>query len=436
MMIEQYYTIIDEAQRQSPMVASLMNDSYAYYQQLIYDQQWLLGKNADAWTASTPDPHELQDIVLHAIEYDYYAANALKDIASTCPGGHGPNTVTWSLKTNKMPEALLGAKAIIEDWESFTAIVHGEYPEHIDPLLTDVIFLGPSSYVLGSAETTFLSTAILEVYFALHPEDHGISDIMDDANSLFVDSSALAHVTPIPDFIADDVLGSQFKEHFNFYFSDMDTPSGLAFVHSGYAFGGQREETRYGDEGKLFGPEDCSSWIGKIVDCEHPLTTIDELYLSRMLTGEGVVPNHWLYDTECLEVAKFLDVVDVHSIDDIQAGQIYSIRNVAIDDQIGIGSGGHTGIVLGPINEAEVLVLSYSREMPEIEGFGVSSFPIQSDEKQIHYFSILDTPRSDEEVLALRDIYLDDDIQMMTESPLLAQVLMPISETTGLDVVY
>src|SRR5690606_18192035 len=122
------------------------------------------------------------------------------------------------------------------------------------------------------------------------------------------------------------------------------------------------------------------------------------------------------YDESCLQVAKFLDYVDVKSIEDIQAGQVYSIRHLDIDDKVGIGRGGHTGIVLGAINEAEVLVLSYSREMPEVEGFGISVLPAFSNTEQISYFSVLDQPRAQDEIFALRESYLYPDLHSSLEA--------------------
>src|SRR5690606_27867776 len=142
----------NEAQAASPLVASMLDAQYHYAEHLIQDQNWLLGKNADAWFAANLDPKTLQQTVLKAIDQDLAFAQTLKDVLNTTSGAISHDTVTWSFKTSKLPEALQGAKTIVEDWTSFMAVVQGRYPDALQPHLTDFVFLGQTE-VLGTSQT-------------------------------------------------------------------------------------------------------------------------------------------------------------------------------------------------------------------------------------------------------------------------------------------
>lgn len=94
---------------------------------------------------------------------------------------------------------------------------------------------------------TYLSGAILEVNLSLLGQESQIQDIQMQDDNDWIDSSAIVHVTPIPECLVLNEITASFSDNFSFYFSDELTPQGLVFVHSGYAFGGQRGGSRYSE---------------------------------------------------------------------------------------------------------------------------------------------------------------------------------------------
>lgn len=172
-------------------------------------------------------------------------------------------------------------------------------------------------------------------------------------NSDWLDHSATTHTAQLPSNLHIDL------SNWSFFYNDTRSPveGEIAFVHGGYAFGGQREDTRYlrfGPFGKPFGPQDCSSWISKLLGLSNTLSTVDFMnYFDKPNTSK--------------ELQKHLSANTTH----IEPGMIFLTRNIKKNS-------GHIMLVL-EVEHDKLLVLEYSRDLPRHEGFGLRHVSAQAE---------------------------------------------------------
>lgn len=396
-------TILNVAYEVSPIVQQALSESKAYAEQLYADQQMLLSQNAALWTFRQDNMslEVLQEKVLCRIESDLaYVQTLNQELLNYAPSEGG---VTWSLATNKMENILFHAREIVENDQYFSAIVHGHFPAPFDTAPPFPVILGDLTTPYGNSQSSYLSAAIVEVYLTLQNIDEIQTDLPNIQDSFsWIDQSALAHVTPIP---TDISLDASFVSHFSFYFSDNITPQGFMFIHSGYAFGGQRFETRYQD-GKEFGPEDCSSWIAKLLQSDFLFSTVDQLYTYRMSLDEqsrGYVDPEWLQQPDAQVMQLLSPIIIEDPFTDIHAGQVFTLRSFENENHLdSSGIGGHTTLVLGMRENGNVVTLGYARNMPLIEGFGIQEFHWASTDTQDKMFFEVNLP-----ALRSGDIFAD-----------------------------
>ncbi|MBS0289614.1 MAG: hypothetical protein JSS07_06230 [Proteobacteria bacterium] len=401
--------IIHESYQCSPLVHEAVEQQQRYSLAIYSDQQALLQQNSALFVNSDSelDIAFLQSQALARIERDIQYVQSLNQRLGGYSGVEpGEGNYTWSLKTNKMENILFNVKELISDTTTFSDLVQG-HADKFDNLPPPVVVLGDPSNIYGNSQLTYLSGAILVAQLSLLGEQSKIQDVMDNYNN-WVDNAAITHVTPLPDFLNATDIAADFTDNFSFYFSDELTPQGFAFIHSGYAFGGHRNETRYPD-GKEFGPEDCSSWIAKLIGSEVSFSTIDQLFTYRMSEPEetrGYVDPDWFTS----EYAKTMDILSpIHVSDplkDVHPGQVFTFRNFDSDDHINAtGTGGHTALVLGVRENGDIVTLNYSRNMPAVEGFGISTFSWQStSQRETMFFEVKGKP------LAIADVLQDSSL--------------------------
>lgn len=255
------------------------------------------------------------------------------------------STVPYCIKTNKMPH-IFGAnyEMFSESDESvvFKYIAGGGSSIGNDilselPLISDH---PPSTQYWGTSAVTFTSHALLTVHCAL---GSGKSLYNCDSDSAII-----------------------YKARYG--------GEVLAFVHSGYAFGGHREAAIQ----QKFGPEDCSSWVAKITGCPELFSTADQLQTQRVLEGEeGFVQGGW----QSSQAGRAMLPLYTQAIksSEVKPGDIFVQRAFEptkdIADSSNLGVSGHTGFVLERSGPKSLLCVSYTRDMPYIEGFGISEVP-------------------------------------------------------------
>lgn len=313
-------------------------------------------------------------------------------------------TARYPLKLNKMSIATVGkgikghkgAKGMVE--EHFPALYAGDAPEgySFDYHPTAVtLFDGNlnTTNIFGNSKGTFYKTAALTTYLSTIGKTKLTEiSLLPTESGPWVERSAMVHHTPIPSTLNLLKLDTRFAQctytHNNQFY----------YVHSGYAFGGGRDGSK-----NPWAPEDCSSWIAKITGCSIGYSTADQLCLYRFKLKTDIVSPTWYKSPEFNSMQNLYDAVNsVDAVKDpskIQAGQtayIYAHRNFDISkdkSKTELGTGGHTGLVLGMCSDAKessLAVLSYNRDMPGVEGFGVNFFPLfpEPENKKVMLFSL------------------------------------------------
>ena len=353
---------------------------------------------------SSNDLLDLKQNILKKLKTDKKLIEALNESLKNYTAG---TEATWSLKTNKMVEILDGATAFVElEFARYIKSIQDDTElanYHIKTSEKDVTIIantGPSIY--GTSKGSFFKTVLINTYLVCLKKSY-LSDINldEEATSEWIDTTPNAHVTPLPDRLnpAEIKIDNTDFTKCTYFYKDDKTPQGLAFTHSGYAFGGYRNEPRYPYDpskalyGKLEGPYDCSGFTGVLTLKTDQMTTADlwKLYQSQQ-EGYSKDPA-WEESTIGKLLIKNYTAVKPN---DIQPGDIWALRNfdTHIDPEMkGYGKGGHAALVVDSPDQdkKEVMTLGYNRNMPENEGFGkqaFSSYPKAGEGKRIFFFRV------------------------------------------------
>jgi len=314
----------------------------------------------------TQDAKVWKKKILEQIQKDEETTKALDEALKSFQSGVN---VRYSVKTHKTAPILEGVKMLLT--ESFFDLVDGKIPTGYMYDQQTVTMLGGENMVSiwGNSRGTYLKAAYL---YMLANQGEESSKPFGSMGLPWFDTSALAHVAPLPDELDLDLTSYSFACSY-----EHGVKRGLVLPHSGYAFGGHRSEGRY-PHGKQFGPHDCSSWLGSFM--ESPIyTTADQLCAYRKLTGiRALIPNGWETGSDAKYLLNTMEVVNVQDPSaDIKPGQIYWLRRFAATDPEmtqTVGVGGHTAIALGYLRDGNVVTIGYNRDMPKLEGFGIQNF--------------------------------------------------------------
>ena len=180
---------------------------------------------------------------------------------------------TAQIKTQKMAEGLQIALGLT--LQDFELILKGQLPSGYAYAPPEYNFFGDTDHIYASGRGLALK---LLLWHALSIVD-GYKKVSDCALLGDLDAMPFVHITPLPDDF--DMVGLKQSP---FFFSDAKTPLGLFAFHNGYAFGGQRDETRY-DTVQPLGPFDCSSFIAYVVACKKSFDTQQEALLYQEKEG-------------------------------------------------------------------------------------------------------------------------------------------------------
>ncbi|MES2141683.1 MAG: hypothetical protein V4471_02175 [Pseudomonadota bacterium] len=346
----------------------------------------------------------------------------LKNYSASSEAANDPTKATFALKFNKMLDILnLAIEFTTNNFDSFIeSIKTGQELDnyHIKTAKDDITVMdntGPSIY--GTSKGSTLKTVLInaeliysgKTYLSeIEPSENWLNTLISFLKKCFgatsqfwIDKTSNAQVTPLPgdlDPHSIKVEESDFTECTYFY-NDAKTEKGLAFIHSGYAFGGYRNDLRYPyPPGKPFGSEDCSSWIGKITLGIDTVSTSDLWNRWRYeYPQEGYsVPAAWIntHTAQSL-ISQFIPIKITDPNKDIVPGLVWAMR--AFDttedpEMTGVGKGGHTVLLVqeGIDENEKVKGIGYNRDMPKIEGFGVNAFSSMDEAtKRIMFFKVV-----------------------------------------------
>jgi hypothetical protein len=384
---------------------------------------------------------EIKNKLLEKLNKDKEIIKALNDQLKNYPpsaeAALDPEKATYALKFNKMLEILEGAIEFTNThFDQFIESVKSDQElagYHIKTDKKEVTVMandGPTIY--GTSKGSIFKTVLLNSEL-IYSGKNQLSEIKADKNRLWdfisflkkcvgiaqkkwIDETPNAQVTPLPGNL-DPTTITVDQNNFTsctYYYADKKTENGLAYTHSGYAFGAYRNDLRYPyPPGKQFGPEDCSSWVGKLTLGIDSISTAD-LWNRWKYQREGYsVSKGWENSSTAKALIARFAPIEITSPEDVAAGLVWATRSFDLNidpDKKGDGKGGHTVLVTEESTDEtnQVKGIGYNRDMPKIEGFGVSSFPIVATEnKRIMFFKVISETREQkmEENLTEREQY-------------------------------
>lgn len=336
--------ILQEAAATNPLVAKSVFEISDRTAAMRDDQRYILKSLEDS-----PEKIEkfsgdgLNKLVCNNLEQDQQAIKLFN--ASLTPAHK------WQVRNNRLP---LIIQATINYFTGDDNVVHtlasGKLPINInfDEYMNTLYPLNYSSNFWGNNDATLFSNAVLSVCWAINKTT--INDFKH---------TSIAHVAASP-------FPTGFTERGCRYAYNFGGKTGLGFVHGGYAYGGARDEFAAelgldkAWDNKKFKPQDCSSWIAEITNSPEAYSTLDQLYLYRKLTGQTVDTSKWSANLLAHFENTYSKAVELK---DIEPGDIYITRSNVDQSNNYLGTGGHTGIVVGLLDSKDALVANYTRNM-------------------------------------------------------------------------
>lgn len=324
----------------------------------LLDQLFVLWEER---TLQATDINQLKIRVLNRLHRDLAFITQINKDFSSRKGGVN---ITWSCKTNKMAEVIPAAILLFR--EHSNEILGGVLPEEFKgywdrprSLINSPNYIEQHNLRDLAFKASLLVT-LLELKSA--------SVLSQMVNHAWMEESPTTHSTPLPgDYFIPEL------HQLSFFYNGTRSPrqGELAFVHGGYAFGGQREDSSYfhlGPFGKLLGPQDCSSWLSKIMDASEGLSTVD-FYAYHINLLDHASPHYQ-------QLQQFQPVA-VRSIYDVHPGMYVLTRRFNLDadphKNATLGVSGHAWMVIDVEPDTNtMLTVEYGRDLPSKEGFGVA----------------------------------------------------------------
>ncbi|MBA4117563.1 MAG: hypothetical protein C0514_01525 [Candidatus Puniceispirillum sp.] len=372
--------VYENAVRSNPAVKKIHEDALGYGQITSRD----LGVLFDAVSRfeQTHDaPHDapsLQAQVVASLEADTSFFEVFGQTMKNDPKNEQRRLI--QLSTHKMGVVTQHALDLARQTEFFDLLLEEKLPFGYD-LNAPVCNIFPNeTHIYSNGRRGNALKALLLRAWSIQHQQTNLTGLDNLFGGGWIDRSTFVHVTPVPTLT--EVPGFETSPY---YFSDAKTPSGLLTIHNGYAFGGQRWETRYGTQGAAFGPQDCSSFVAKYLGSPYVFSTRDLLYLSEDVIGfpdeqlDAAQEAAWLASRSTEEAQSTLEnlrktlrphgkIVDPAS-HLLRPGIVHNERTFNASSIQGLG--GHTGIYLGTVGsgpDTKALTISANRDL---EGSGI-----------------------------------------------------------------
>jgi len=408
--VEELKYIIQKAYTESSLSQKALESYYQYKLALESDQDDILAHNKLLSETKTIDIKELRARAERDTALGLQLRNILKDYKPD-------EAYPYAVATHKIPEH--SDHKIFDDESNMYNIINGKAPQAYDNNigLDEPQLMGlDNGTIYGNSRSSFSSCAYLQANIELQKSNDNLStslgaiDIPLQRNrtqrlaqkTSWVDDAAIGHVGALPKGVRWSDLTNINPEfsRFSFRFQDeiytQQGLDGLAFIHSGYAFGGDREKGggwgRY-EIAKSFGPHDCSSWTASITDC--PLYSTNHLlavYRKQLHSTLNTNADELMLSKVCQKISDTYEAIDINRVknnpkDLLKPGMLFGLRgfNEKYNKENSLGNSGHVVLALGATSTGEVLTLGYNRDMPNIEGFGFRVFSLEekSDEEKM-----------------------------------------------------
>jgi len=343
-------------------------------------------------------------------------------------------SLSWSLKSQKMSHGIPSSEILTQTLKLIEKhgykILAGKCPAGYGLQRDFYSIWGDNRDIFGNPKATRLQEALTQFYLKTLPTSYSLNDVWGPFNPelRYVDQSTSIYVTHLPQRLSLDDLTITWDhalhsfDSCSHYYADAFTPQGLWFPHNGYNFGGQRGETRYHPSltkrgitgcypwGRYLGPEDCSSWLGRLTYASGPTPLqIPRSFSSNHMQAryrqglqQGVVEPGYLESPDAAALASWQPIKIADPQRDIQPGQMWLERSyfdTTVDPKLETtyGKSGHCLMVLGLVpSTGNLLALGYGRNIPENkEGFALCEVPWLAEENssKIMFFDI-DRPKA------------------------------------------
>lgn len=335
------------------------------------------------------DKKKLKKDILNRMKTDLELFAILNKTIRTHPEGI---VVPFPLSNHQMITAIKGAQPLIES--DLDTLLEGNVPQGYDYQSSNLTHLvSNQENIYGDSKGTFLKTALFNIFLQLTNQTQTLN--FNEMKRIWSETSPSFDKVPLPQNVGYSQF-AQIDERFStfpyFLEGNDDWKSGFLFYpHSGFSFGG----SRYHPHPKLYGPEDCTSWVGKLTESPYAITTVDFLYAHRYyLPEEGAyVPEEWPTSSIGIYLKRFKPVPISNPSQDIKPGMIYVEKTFFDDDPTmknTFGFGGHAALVLNVSKDGKHMdILGYARIMPEFEGFGITNISVESIyPRKVMFFSV------------------------------------------------
>lgn len=285
---------------------------------------------------------------------------------------------TEQIKTHKMVQGI----DIALGWTrtDFETLLKGGVPDGYAYKVPSYNFFGDKEHIYASGRGLALKLLLWHALAVLE----GYKKVDDCPYIGGTDTSPFVHITPLPDDFAMEGLKAS-----PFFFSDTKTPLGLFVFHNGYAFGGQRDETRY-PKIRPLGPFDCSSFVAHVIGCEEAFDTSHQTLFFQEEEGfffknklapaidqawkESTLPE-WKESEFYAPVHASLTPCPLPDQTQAASGLISAERaykNLSTDPEIALsGTGGHTGFHVCAFkseNTWYAVTLGFNRDIENASG--------------------------------------------------------------------
>jgi|GEM_PF-3133154 len=361
----------------SALVRKSLSEEYAFRTATQRQLAWMHTTVHGKVVQSRRSIEDIRAKVLARMNADLTYTKLLNHRFSTISTDKG--AITWSCKTNKLVEILTEAIPFFEQHAEL--LLHGQVPQEFHWYWEHPRCLGPcETRAPGhNSRELALKASLLLLMLELDDMPHVV-----DTSVQSLEDSAFVHTTQLP----KDVVFENIQKLSFFYNGTLSPLEGeLTFVHGGYAFGGQNDDSHFrhlGPFGKQFGPQDCSSWVSKIVGLSAVMSTVDYAQVYRDYFAQSACQN--------FDAAHRLTPAKVTRFDQVRPGMILIVRKYNLSKDPGmnetLGTSGHAQLIIDvdPTTHT-MLTLEYSRDLPAIEGFGVKrqSFTPPADIKAMYF---------------------------------------------------
>ncbi|MEO0347960.1 MAG: hypothetical protein AAF153_01250, partial [Pseudomonadota bacterium] len=277
--------------------------------------------------------------------------------------------LNFALYFNKLSVILDKAHEKIGDIDYTNSLFNGEFLTQIDSQVTPHHSAAIGD-IKGSGDINYAQTLLLEL-LATH-YNCTINEVPALANNSIYNPVTSPNIQSVS--LTAQSVNTVFNNN-TWYYKDEQSPEfgEVAIPHSGYFFGGSRNDVRHQD--KLFKAEDCSSSVAKWLGTNMAFSTHHMEYFHKNgLTPSQDLPNN-LSDNEYEKfdnyVASVAQVMQVRvGIDTVEPGDVFlKVCHRELENGTFKRYGGHTGIVNELLSATEdnnligVDFISYNRDL-------------------------------------------------------------------------